>query len=821
MRAQSRLAVVGDNTSQHPTFRTTWSFSLKYPPPLKRVLPHVAKLPRRLLSERAYDIRKAVRSLSGTLRRVAVARDVVEVRDSGLFDTAYYLQRYPDVRKSGMDPIVHYVLYGALEGRRPNAHFDSGWYLKQFPEVVISGANPLLHYVHKGEAAGHAPSDDVGPGTLRRSFPDVAPGGGRLLYAFLMHGAGNQGVASATDGDSNSGAGLHGAASKVREFIGKSLGSAPSNPGFRDFTEFNRIAPFIPPLTSPFTEEGKRVLGFMQAQKRDLKSRLALHPHEECPKVSVIMSGGSCLRRMEGAIERVGAQTYANIEVLVPTVNSDQSHATEKEGTEGLDIHYVPVHGEPDAQSQRLACARQATGEWLFFLDEACWLAADAVEILVASALENAWATVILIAHFALQDESFDKNDWEERLLPSAWDDSGATLKYQWYTPALQENRPSLSVPFLFVRRSHFVEKVCKLEADEAWPHFADWEVLTQVLLSARVRTVPVIIGFTTPSEKGEQVRSTAGTETARSQNKEDGLLSGPGIAPYLSGALPNKLANMTALPEDLAKLKQDAAVVVPQRACTVIIPSYECLPYLRACVESVCTFSDQAIKLIVVDNHSSNPVKDYLKELRQRPGPHEIEVILNERNYGFTYAVNQGIAASTAGSDIVLLNNDAVVTPGWLTALQRVIVDVPTAGLVVPRQTLLPHTKTMQTHNPRCDPNRELDVNLSLHHGSILDPQVHERDGYLALRFAPFFCVFITRELVETLGPLDYESGPHYRSDQLYCEAAREIAGAEIIYTPFSKLYHFLQQSTTELKDADVEGYKQIFVRNQWRDQA
>lgn len=43
---------------------------------------------------------------------------------SGLFDVNYYLQKNEDVRKSCMDPILHYVRYGEQEGRKPAANLD-------------------------------------------------------------------------------------------------------------------------------------------------------------------------------------------------------------------------------------------------------------------------------------------------------------------------------------------------------------------------------------------------------------------------------------------------------------------------------------------------------------------------------------------------------------------------------------------------------------------------------------------------------------------------------------------------------------------------
>lgn len=45
---------------------------------------------------------------------------VQKIKASGLFDEAWYLETYPDVRKSGYDPVVHYVWLGAQLGRDPS-----------------------------------------------------------------------------------------------------------------------------------------------------------------------------------------------------------------------------------------------------------------------------------------------------------------------------------------------------------------------------------------------------------------------------------------------------------------------------------------------------------------------------------------------------------------------------------------------------------------------------------------------------------------------------------------------------------------------------
>ncbi|HET6492181.1 MAG TPA: hypothetical protein VFG44_04330, partial [Burkholderiales bacterium] len=81
------------------------------------------------------------------------------IRESGLFDQAWYLRRYPDVRKRGFDPLDHYLRYGAKEGRDPGPAFRTRDYLRRYPDVAASGVNPLLHYVRFGVSEGRRARD--------------------------------------------------------------------------------------------------------------------------------------------------------------------------------------------------------------------------------------------------------------------------------------------------------------------------------------------------------------------------------------------------------------------------------------------------------------------------------------------------------------------------------------------------------------------------------------------------------------------------------------------------------------------------------------
>jgi capsular polysaccharide biosynthesis protein len=74
-----------------------------------------------------------------------------------LFDTNWYLRKYPDVASAGVNPLVHFIRCGAREMRNPSEQFNTAWYKETYPEVVAAGFNPLAHFLRYGEKEGRFP----------------------------------------------------------------------------------------------------------------------------------------------------------------------------------------------------------------------------------------------------------------------------------------------------------------------------------------------------------------------------------------------------------------------------------------------------------------------------------------------------------------------------------------------------------------------------------------------------------------------------------------------------------------------------------------
>ena len=93
------------------------------------------------------------------------------------------------------------------------------------------------------------------------------------------------------------------------------------------------------------------------------------------------------------------------------------------------------------------------------------------------------------------------------------------------------------------------------------------------------------------------------------------------------------------------------------------VIPLYNCLRLTQAMLASLVASlpRDLAHEIILVDDGSTDGTRDWLATL----GP-VYTVVLNEQNLGYAAANNRG-AAVARGEFLALLNNDLVLSPGWL----------------------------------------------------------------------------------------------------------------------------------------------------------
>ena len=111
----------------------------------------------------------------------------------------------------------------------------------------------------------------------------------------------------------------------------------------------------------------------------------------------------------------------------------------------------------------------------------------------------------------------------------------------------------------------------------------------------------------------------------------------------------------------------------------SIVILAHGELELTRACLDSIAAHTPERHELILVDNGSPDDTAAFLE--RYAAEHDHVRVVLNRRNAGFAAGCNQGLALSR-GDAVLLLNNDTLVTPGWLGRLRHALAgDVALAG--------------------------------------------------------------------------------------------------------------------------------------------
>jgi GT2 family glycosyltransferase len=173
-------------------------------------------------------------------------------------------------------------------------------------------------------------------------------------------------------------------------------------------------------------------------------------------------------------------------------------------------------------------------------------------------------------------------------------------------------------------------------------------------------------------------------------------------------------------------------------RECDIILLSYESPDLLKKCVESVLEHTRVSSRLIIVDNASGDPkVASYLQEVHGNEIV-EIEKVFSEENVGFAAGMNRGMRLSEAPF-VCLLNNDCIVTDGWLEEMIAVAGQRNDIGLVNPQSN---------TFGSRPEEGATID-----YHAAFLSDK---KGGYTELGHAIGFACLIKREVIDRIGCLD-----------------------------------------------------------------
>lgn len=562
---------------------------------------------------------------------------------------------------------------------------------------------------------------------------------------------------------------------------------------YHTFDEYLNWAMIHREFHYPLQENDQRVLAYMDWYRQHLHLQ---HPiTAKMPLISVIMPAFNREDVIGDALESLTKQTYPHWELLVVDDASKDGTAKEirKAAKRDPRIRLICHDENRGAAIARNTALAEAKGNYIAYLDSDNTWEIDYLQLMQGVLASTTGAKSIYSAQHITQHYESALHGQQDFY----------SIRFGPFHRAYLENRNYIDLNCYMHHRSLYDQLG---GFNIAMKRYSDWELILRYTAEIAPLALPCVLSLYFHGRSANQISATE--HTAPAEALIDATLRGDMMK--ITSPSPNDhvFFHLHGNEPKPSKL---------QKSVSIVIASYEAPEYLKLCVESVHQHTPaSSYEIIIVDNASSAETQIVLDELELHPA---VTLIRNKSNTGFTYATNQGIEAAKKSNDIILLNNDALVTHGWVSAMQDVLEIESNVGIVIPRQTLLPHTNTLDTHVPTANMHREMDVTLSAHHANILNPEANALKGYVELNFAPFFCAYITRKCLKKTGLLDAINGRHYRSDRIYCDAVRHMAKLRIIYTPHSKLYHFLQQSTAALKQSNADDYQKIFVENRWDD--
>jgi GT2 family glycosyltransferase/glycosyltransferase involved in cell wall biosynthesis len=344
---------------------------------------------------------------------------------------------------------------------------------------------------------------------------------------------------------------------------------------------------------------------------------------------------------------------------------------------------------------------------------------------------------------------------------------------------------------------------------------------LAGLLRSSRISIAPLRFGAGMKGKIGEAlswgvpvVTTTIGAEGMHLVDGEDALIANSPAAfadavlrlyedealwTRLSRNGPVKVQNNWGCDIVKDRLAEALLAAMPNRPlASIIILVMNQLPHTRACLESIAAHTTMLHEVIVVDNASANDTREFLKEW-QATHPNCV-VIRNETNRGFAGGNNQAISIAR-GANAVLLNNDTVVTRGWLERLLEVFDRHPDTGIVGPVSN--------NVSGPQWVKEADYSDLQEMPRFAEQWTRNHRRQSFEVAR-AVGFCLVARREVVQAIGGLDERFGSGNFEDDDFCIRAR-LAGFRARVAQDVFIHHVGSQT---FKGAKID-YRHAMQRN------
>ncbi|WP_052481237.1 glycosyltransferase [Gilvimarinus agarilyticus] len=213
-----------------------------------------------------------------------------------------------------------------------------------------------------------------------------------------------------------------------------------------------------------------------------------------------------------------------------------------------------------------------------------------------------------------------------------------------------------------------------------------------------------------------------------------------------------------------------------------IIIPVYRGVAQTKACVAAaLSSLPDYARVIIVNDASPEQSLADYFEQWARED---RVQVLHNAVNVGFVASVNRAMALSQS-HDVILLNSDTLVAPGWVEAIMRSAARNTRAATITP----FSNNATICSYPLFCHDNPLLpgiDVAQMQQYC-----QEANQDLTVSIPTGVGFCMYIRRACLKQIGLFDEQAfGRGYGEENDFCIKA-SYAGWDHLLAADCFVYH------------------------------
>ncbi len=815
------------------------------------------------------------------------------IANSGFLDREWYLRMNPDVAACGVDPVRHYVAFGAREGRDPSAWLSTRDYLSHNPDVAIAGVNPLSHFILYGAPEGRVANSSSKPCTPLqltsrargswRSGMNIASALGLFREAIRLAG----GIAPLAlkswrvlreEGLGGLRSRLYSRGLLAAKQLSRSLPYTvqvllrtgfyetvsrltPRSSLAQQYTDFKRATTYTSPLikitdrssqdsrpedalisaTREFQGNGTDIFifpiidwHFRIQRPQHIAKRLARRGYRVIYfSTTFLPSGGPAYRLIDTPAEGVFLCQLSCPDPHPVIYSTLPNHKQQAWLAEAIRHLQEKIGARPTVALLHLAFWRSIAatipGAALIYdcMDYHGGFSNSSTDLQSEEQILIEQADVVVTSSQAL-------NDLVGRTVPNILIRNAAEVEFFAALPKETVIRSSRATVGYFGTIAEWFDSDLIAAAAAAFPHWdfvligsyarADMRKVTRLsnvtLLGERpydelpgylqlfdVCIIPFKLNdltlYTNPVKIYEYLsagKPVVATPLPELELLEDGLVHIAGT----KEAFFEKLSIAVSECNDLEKAnrrkywaaqqtwknradKFEQAILSCFPKTSVVVLCHNNLEFTKSCLSSLDKFTLYPNwELILVDNASHDGTASYLEDYAATRS--WARVIISSENRGFSGGNNMGLREAS-GDYLVILNNDTVVTQGWLAGLIRNLRRNPSLGLVGPVTNNIGNQARIdiayQNIDEMADKARSYTVSR---HGNLLH-----------VDNLGFFCVAFPRKIYEQVGPLDEAFRIGFFEDDDYCKRV-QLAGYEIAIAEDVFIHHHLSASFDSL---------------------